>query len=154
LFTGKLNQLWGATSDAEAFDNLNLDKQQALFLLAKRLNAKDLWDAVKAIENVYGTGGVGMDFVAWPYLESTLARRRDFTRLFAKRRSVDGGFYEKGRAEAILHFLYQGSPRLWHVHFDLYSPVYSVQSAMNHIRYEYFGKATPDWQMIERSTIL
>jgi hypothetical protein len=50
-----------------------------------------------------------------------------------------------------LHFLYQeGTPRTWYVHFDLYSPVHSVGSALKHLRHEFIGKVTPDWRMISK----
>ncbi len=145
---GKLKGLWGASTDEEAFNALSADKQQALLLLMNKLISKNLWAHVRRIENAYGLHGVGIDFTAWPGIESALSRSRDFTRRFAKRKTVSGGFYEKGRDEAALHFLYQGEPRLWHVHFDLYSPVESVRSALRHLRHEYIGKLTPDWIMI------
>lgn len=146
---GRLAGLWGAPDDESAFNSLSLDKQQALLLLARRLDAKDLWHAVKRVQNVYGDGGVGLNFVAWPYLENTLSRRDDFTRRFAKRKNVRGGFYEKGRRNAALHFLYHdGSPLRWHVHFDLYNPVFSPITALRHMRHEYFGKLRPNWRMI------
>jgi hypothetical protein len=147
---GKLKGLWGASSDEVAFNALSPDKQQALLLLMNRLISKDLWNHVRRIENAYGLHGVGIDFSAWPGIESALSRRRDFTRRFAKRKTVSGGFYEKGREEAVLHFLYQGEPRLWHVHFDLYSPIESVGSALRHLRHEYIGNLTPDWRMIRK----
>src|SRR5712691_3838677 len=78
--TGKLVGLWDAPSDEYAFDSLSIDKQQALILMLHRLDAKTLWHAVKRIDNVYGEGGVGIAFTAWPFIESTLSRRRDFTR--------------------------------------------------------------------------
>jgi hypothetical protein len=150
----KLVGLWGATSDQEAFERLTVDKQQALLLMMKRLISIDLWDIVKSIDNVYGSGGVGIDFTAWPFMEATLSRRKDFTRRFAKRKQVSGGFYEKGRPEAVLHYLFtngkNGKPRQWHVHFDLYSPLDSFRSWMRHIRHEYVGKKKPDWQMIHQ----
>jgi hypothetical protein len=148
---GKLKGLWGASTDEEAFNALSADKQQALLLLMNKLISKNLWDHVRRIENAYGLYGVGIDFIAWPGIESALSRRHDFTRRFAKRKTVSGGFYEKGRKEAALHFLYQGEPRLWHVHFDLYSPVESISSALRHLRHEYIGKLTPDWLMIRNA---
>lgn len=147
----KLEGLWQAPSDEAAFDSLTLDKQQALLLLLGRLQAKSLWQVVKQITNVYGEGGVGLQFFAWPIIESTLSRRRDFTRRFANHKDTSGGFYEKERSEAVLHFLYQeGNPRIWYVHFDLYSPVHSIDSALKHLRYEFLGKLTPDWRMISK----
>ena len=80
LLRGKLAGLWGAESDAAAFDSWALDKKQALLLLLKRMEAKKLWHLVKRITNVYGEGGVGLQFEAWPMIESTLSRRDDFTR--------------------------------------------------------------------------
>ena len=152
LLTGKLAGLWGAPSDAAAFDSWTFDKKQALLLLLKRLQAKQLWHLVKRITNVYGEGGVGLQFEAWPMVESTLSRRRDFTRRFANHNDTSGGFYERERGEAVLHFLFQeGAPRTWYVHFDLYSPVHSAGSALKHLRHEFLGKVKPDWRMIAKS---
>jgi len=149
LLKGKLVELWGAPSDAEAFDSLAVDKQQALLLLLQRINAKGLWHAVQRIENVYGEGGVGVGFKAWPMIQTALSRRSDFTRLFARHHDTAAGFYERGRADAVLHFMFkEGNPRRWYVHFDLYSPVYSVASLSRHIRIEVLGKVRPDWRMI------
>ena len=150
--TGKLTGLWGAESDENAFDSFSVDKQQALLLILCRVRAQELWHVIKKIDNVYGEGGVGVGFSPWPLIESTLASRRDFTRLFAKHKETGGGFYEKGRAEAVLHFLYQeGNPRKWYVHFDLYSPVHSLPSALKHFRRELLGKLKPDWRIIQQS---
>lgn len=147
---GKLSGLWGAASDEDFFNACAVDKQQTLLIMVSRLKAKNLWQAIKKIENVYGEGGVGLAFSAWPLLESTLRARKDFTRLLANHKGSSGGFYEKGRADAILHFIYEdGSPRKWYVHFDLFSPVYSLISAIKHLRYEKIGKLTPDWRMIQ-----
>lgn len=151
LLSGKLAGLWDAPSDAAAFDSWSLDKKQALLLLLDRLYAKDLWSLVKRVKNVYGEGGVGLEFEAWPRIESTLSRRRDFTRLLANHKDTHGGFYERDRGAAILHFLFQeGEPRRWYVHFDLYSPVHSAGSALKHVRYEMLGKLRPDWRMIAK----
>lgn len=149
LLTGKLIGLWEAQSDAAAFNSFEIDKQQALILLLGRLTEKRLWHLVKQITNVYGEGGVGLQFLAWPMIESTLSRRRDFTRLFANHKDTSGGFYERTRKEAVLHFLFQeGNPRIWYVHFDLYSPVYSPATALKHLRYEFIKGIKPDWKMI------
>lgn len=149
LLLGKLAGLWGAPTDQAAFDSWTPDKQYALLLLLKRMEAKGLWHLVKRITNVYGEGGVGLQFLAWPMIESTLSRRRDFTRLFANHSDTTGGFYERDRDEAILHFLFQeGEPRTWYVHFDLYSPVHSPGSAWKHFRHEFIGKVKPDWRKI------
>src|SRR5215211_1224630 len=151
LLRGKLAGLWGAATDAEAFDSWPLDKKQGLLLLLQRMQSKGLWHLVKRVTNVYGEGGVGLQFEAWPMIESTLSRRPDFTRRFANHKDTAGGFYEKGRAEAVLHFLFQeGQPRTWYVHFDLYSPVHSPESAWKHLRHEFMGKVKPDWKMIAK----
>ena len=152
MLAGKLAGLWGAPTDAAAFDSLALDKKQAMLLLSQRLRAKSLWHLVKRVTNVYGEGGVGLQFEAWPMIESTLLRRDDFTRWLANHRNTSGGFYEKNRAEAVLHFLFQeGQPRKWYVHFDLYSPVHSLRSGWKHWRHEFLGKLRPDWRMIAKS---
>ncbi|MCM3869639.1 MAG: hypothetical protein ND895_02925 [Pyrinomonadaceae bacterium] len=149
--TGKLVGLWGAASDEAAFDSLAEDKQQALLLILLRVQAKDLWHLIRSIDNVYGESGVGMGFAAWPSIQSTLSRRKDFTKLFANHKDTTGGFYEKGRPDAVLHFLFQeGSPPKWYVHFDLHSPVHSVGSAVRHLRHEFIGKICPDWKMIKQ----
>jgi hypothetical protein len=152
LLTGKLAGLWGAPTDEAAFNSWPLDKKQALLLLMQRMQAKGLWHLVKRVTNVYGEGGVGLEFEAWPMIESTLARRPDFTRRLAGHRNTSGGFYEKQRGAAILHFLFQnGEPRRWYVHFDLYSPIHSPGTAWRHIRHEFLGKVKPDWRMIAES---
>ncbi len=151
LLQGKLAGLWGAPSDAAAFDSWPIDKQQAMLMLLDRMDEKQLWHLVKRVTNVYGEGGVGLQFEAWPMIESTLVRRSDFTRLMANHKDTTGGFYERRRGEAVLHFLFQeGEPRTWYVHFDLYSPVHSPGSAFKHLRHEFWGKVRPDWQMIAK----
>jgi hypothetical protein len=68
----------------------------------------------------------------------------------ANHKGTSGGFYERGRRSAILHFIYEnGPPQRWYVHFDLYSPVHSPVSAAKHLRHEFLGKLTPDWRMIK-----
>ena len=151
LLCGKIAGLWGAETDAAAFDSWALDKKQALLLLVDRLYAKGLWDLVRRVTNVYGEGGVGIEFEAWPRIESTLSARRDFTRRFANHKYTSSGFYEKDRDTAILHFLFQeGEPRRWYVHFDLYSPIHSPGSAFRHLRHEFLGKLKPDWRLIAK----
>ena len=119
--------------------------------MLSRRPQKRLWQVIRKIDNIYGEGGVGMQFSAWPFILSTLNAREDFTRLFANHQTTTRGFYEKGRREAVLHFLYvAGEPQKWYVHFDLYSPVYSLVSLLKHVRYEVIGKLTPDWRMIQR----
>ena len=153
--TGRLSGLWGANGDEEAFNLLSVDKQQALLLILSRLLAKDLWQGVKSINNLYGEGGVGIEFTPWPTMESTLLRRRDFTQLLANHSDTKGAFYEKGRAEAALHLLYvEGTPRKWYVHFDLYSPVHSPITFGKHFWHEVFGKVRPDWRAIKRRLMI
>ena len=150
--SGKLVGLWDAATDEAAFNALTVDKQQALLLLLTRLQAKDVWHLVRNITNVYGEGGVGIGFNSWPLLESTLSRRKDFTRRWARHGDTSGGFYEKARARAVLHFLYvNATQRRWYVHFDLYSPVYSPASTFRHVRFEFIHKVTPDWRMIKQA---
>lgn len=148
---GKLSGLWGAASDEVAFNSCAVDKQETLMLLVSRLREKNLWHLVRKVSSVYGQGGVGIAFSAWPLAESTLRGRNDFTTFMANHKDTAGGFYEKGRADAVLHFLYlDESPRKWYVHFDLHSPVYSLLSAFRHLRHEFLGKATPDWRVIKK----
>jgi hypothetical protein len=149
--TGRLCGLWGAANDEAAFNSFALDKQQALLIMLNRLREKRLWQVIKKIDNVYGEGGVGMQFSARPFILSTLSGRKDFTRFFANHKYMTCGFYEKGRSDAVLHFLYvEGQTQKWYVHFDLYSPVYSLVSLLKHVRYEFVGKLTPDWRMIQK----
>ncbi len=151
VLTGKLAGLWGATTDEAAFDSWTLDKKHGLLLLLNRMQCKGVWHLVKKVTNVYGEGGVGLQFEAWPMIESTLRRRSDFTRLFAKHKNTQGGFYEKQRSDAVLHFIFrEGKPRTWWVHFDLYSPVHSPASMWKHLVHEFVGKVTPDWRMIAK----
>lgn len=148
---GKLVGLYGAVGDASAFDALTEDKQQGLLLLLNRMRTKRVWHLVRRVQNVYGLHGVGLSFSAWPLIESTLSGREDFTRRFANHKDCSGGFYEKGRSRAVLHFLYQnGEPRKWYVHFDLFSPVYSPRSAISHWQHEVLKKFRPDWKTIKQ----
>jgi len=149
---GKLDRLYDYGPTAAAFESIAVDKQQALLLLMRRLVVLGLWDTVRRIDNVYGEGGVGMYFTAWPYLRSTLQRRRDFTQSFARHRDNTGGFLEKSRLNATLHFLYldQGE-RHWHVHFDLYGPWGSPLTTARHLLWEKFLGRYPDWRAISAS---
>ncbi|MBD0372927.1 MAG: hypothetical protein ICV60_18935 [Pyrinomonadaceae bacterium] len=146
----KIKDLYGAASAEAAFDNLEIDKQQALLLLMHRLRELKLWEQVRRVENVYGEGGVGMNFLAWHGLLAELRRRKDFTTRFATHRGNAGGFIERGRSRASLHFLYQykDGRGAWAVHFDLYNPWASPASAVRHLFYEKMKGATPDWQTV------
>lgn len=146
----KLEGLYGYGRSAAAFESIPVDKQQALLLIMRRLVALNLWNAVRRIDNLYGEGGVGMYFTAWPFLESTLRRRRDFTRWFARHRDNSGGFLEKTRPIAALHFLYlDNGARHWNVHFDLYSGVASPFSTVRHLVHERLLGHRPDWTQIK-----
>ena len=149
--SGRLAGMWEQPSDEEAFEALSVAAQQALFLILSRLRAKDLWSLVIRISNVWGEGGVGFEFTAWPMVKSTLSRRKDFTTLFANHRDTNGGFYEKGRAGSVLHFLYvDGTPRKWSLHFDLYNPIHSPVCTWLHLRHEVLSKVKPDWRMVQQ----
>ena len=146
----KLEGLYGGTKGETVFDGLTVDKQQALLILARRFLALNLWDAVRRIENLYGEGGVGMNFLAWPYLKSTLERRADFTALFASHHNTTRGFIERGTRCASLHILYNDDSRRrgWEAHFDLYNPWSSPVNAWRHLLYEKIRRVTPDWRTI------
>ena len=152
-FHGKLEGLYGWGTDEEVYAALPVDKRAALLLLAKRLTQVDLWRAVGRIVNVYGLGGVGLYFAALVNLESELRLRKDFTRHFARHRDNTGGFLEKYRRHASLHFLYIDPPegeRQWHAHLDLYGPMGSVSTTARHLLHERFGKFRPDWRIMKR----
>ena len=147
---GKLEGLYGHERDESAFDALAVDKQQALLILVRRLRELKLWDTVRRVENVSGEGGTGMNFAAWPLLESTLRRRKDFTSWFATHGDTAGGFLERGKALAALHILYveDGERRSWAAHFDLYNPWASPASAWRHLLHEKLRHETPGWRAI------
>lgn len=146
----KLEGLYGGLKDEDVFNHLAVDKQQALLILARRFLALNLWDAVRRIENLYGEGGVGMNFLAWPYLKSTLERRRDFTMLFASHHNTTRGFIERGTRLASLHILYSddSTRRGWEAHFDLYNPWASPVNAWRHLLHEKVRRETPGWRTI------
>jgi hypothetical protein len=148
----RLEGLYGAENDERAFDALAVDKQQALLIIARRFFELDLWPVVRRVENVYGEGGVGMNFAAWPVLKSTLERRRDFTQRFARHRDTNGGFLETGVGRASLHVLYvDGETRKWAAHFDLYNPWASPLNAWRHLLHEKLRGYTPGWRAIGSS---
>ena len=147
----KLEGMYGGAGDESVFDSLAIDKQQALLILARRFRALDLWEAVRAIENLYGVGGTGMHFRAWPFLRSTLLRRRDFTTWFARHRHTGGGFLERGTGSrnASLHLLYtKGEAGHWEAHFDLYNPWASPFNAWRHLLHEKIRGETPGWRAV------
>jgi len=148
----RLEGLYGVTRDEEAFNALAADKQWALLILARRFLELKLWEAVRRVENVYGQGGVGMNFDAWPMLHSTLRRRRDFTSRFANHGDTTGGFIERGVGRASLHILFvDNGKRRWAAHFDLYNPWASPVNAWRHLLHEKMRGYTPDWHAISAS---
>lgn len=149
----KLEGLYGGASDEIAFDQLAIDKQQALLILVQRFQDLKLWDTVRRIENLYGEGGVGMNFLAWPYLKSTLERRANFTTVFARHRHTTRGFFERATRRAALHILYseERATRIWEAHFDLYNPWSSPLNAWHHLLHEKIRRETPGWRIIGAS---
>jgi len=148
----RLSGLYGHDGDENAYNVLPRDKQEALDLLSDRLVQHDLWHYVGQIVNVYGRGGVGMYFSAVSDLESELRARRQFTRAFARHLDNTGGFLEKGRKHASLHFLYidpKEGEREWHVHLDLYGGWGSIVTAIQHLYYERWRKFRPDWRIMK-----
>ncbi|HEX8889659.1 MAG TPA: hypothetical protein VF779_10800 [Pyrinomonadaceae bacterium] len=145
----KLEGLYGGGSTENVFDSLAVDKQQALLILMRRLSVLELWSAVRCIENLYGMGGVGMSFDAWPFIKSSLERREDFTTWFARHRATSLGFIEKGTNRASLHLLRdEGTEGSWEAHFDLYNPWASPLNAWRHLLHEKIRRETPDWRVV------
>jgi hypothetical protein len=152
-YSGKLSGIYGHEGDEAAYDTLTIDKQEALKLISERLIRADLWQYVSRIVNVYGVGGVGMYFSAIGDLAAELDRRRAFTRRFARHRDNTGGFLQKGRKRASLHFLFIDPPdgeREWHVHLDLYGGWGSVITAVQHLYWERWKKYRPDWRIMKQ----
>jgi hypothetical protein len=145
----KLEGLYEGTGDEAIFDALAVDKQQALLILVRRFLTLELWDTVRRIENLYGEGGVGMSFLAWPFIRSTIERRADFTTWFARHRNTTEGFIERARKLASLHILNRdGVANRWEAHFDLYNPWASPLNAWRHLLHEKLRRETPDWRVI------
>jgi hypothetical protein len=146
---GKVEGLYGVGADATAFDALPVDKQQSLLIFVSRLCELKLWRAVQHVTNVYGEGGVGVEFVAAPDLHARLRRSRRFTPRFAAHRDTAEGFYELRRPTAALHFLRaRRGGREWSAHFDLYAPLASPAGALRHMWHERLRGETPDWRAI------
>lgn len=148
--SGKLNGLFGWLRTDEVFDSLAVNRQQALLLLLRRCQELRLWDTVRLISNIYGEGGVGIEFVAWPLLRSTLERRRGFTRLLAGHRNNEGGFRERKKTPGpALHVvMVENANHLWAAHFDLYDPLSSVVNLWRHIYREGWRRELPGWRQI------
>lgn len=163
VLDGKLRGLYEHSADDSAFDALRVDKQQSLLIFARRLTELNLWDSIKRIENVYGAGGVGINFSAWPLLETMLRRRADFTAILAAHKDASAGFLERGRTLASLHFLraarqpepnnlrQKGSVNFWSAHFDLHSPLAFPFGMWKHLLHEKLRSVTPDWHRIKHA---
>jgi hypothetical protein len=149
----RLVGLYERETDESAFNALALDKQQALLILLRRFLELDLWETVRRVENVYGLGGVGMNFAVWPFIKSTLERREDFTAWFARHSDTTGGWIERNVGRASLHVLYvdEATERKWAAHFDLYNPWASPVNAWRHLLHEKIRHYTPDWRAIGSS---
>ena len=146
---GRLAGLYGAASDGAAFDALAVDKQQALLIFAARLSRLRLWAHVRRVTNVYGEGGVGLEFEAARGFSKRLRHSPRFTARFAAHRDTAEGFYEKGRRAAALHLLRpRPRARLWAAHFDLSAPLAGPASALRHLWHEKLRGRTPDWREI------
>lgn len=154
-FENKLSGIYGHEGDEAAYNALTNDKQEALRLISGRLIQADLWQYVGKIVNVYGIGGVGMYFSPVGDLAAELDGRRMFTRWFARHHDNSGGFLEKRRKHASIHFLYIDTPagdRDWHVHLDLYGGWGSVITAVQHLYWERWRKFRPDWRIMKQWT--
>jgi hypothetical protein len=146
----RLRNLYGRADDESAFDALSIDKQQALLCFARRLTELKLWETVRRIENVYGEGGVGINFTAWPVLHTALSRHHSFTGIFAAHKDSSGGFIERRRTRSSLHFLYlERATRRWSAHFDLYNPLAFPLGTWQHLLHEKIKRETPDWIAIK-----
>ena len=146
----KLEGLYGHADGRDAFDSLAGDKQQALLLFVTRLRELNLWREVESIENVYGIGGVGMNFRARRGIRRALAAHGRFTSRLAAHADCAEGFLETGRPHAALHFLrMRGDAPLWSVHFDQHSPVANPLSALRHFWSEKLRGRKPDWETIK-----
>ena len=148
--SGKLEGLFGWSRTDEVFESLAPSRQQALLLLLRRLRTLNLWDAVRNVTNVYGEGGVGIDFIAWPVLRSGLERRRDFTRLMAGHRNNEGGFRESKKVPGpALHIvMVETACNRWAAHFDLYDPLSSLLNLWRHVYREGWRRELPGWREI------
>jgi hypothetical protein len=147
---GKLDGLYNYETTEVAFGNLSVDKQQALLLLLKQFLHLQIWDHVRRIENVYGIGGVGMNFIAWPSFLETIGWHKEFSRRFAKRPGNDGGFRERRVRFGGLHILYKGTgeARKWDAHFDMYNPLFSPANTARHVWNEVIKSHAPNWEMV------
>ncbi|MDT7541750.1 MAG: hypothetical protein QOE33_1654 [Acidobacteriota bacterium] len=146
---GKLEGLYGGADAGDVFNALDLEKQRALLIFARRLSELNLWREVERVTNVYGEGGVGLEFIAAPALKSKLSRSTRFTSRFAAHGDTAEGFYELKRAKAALHFLRaRRRKREWSVHFDLHAPLARPSSLLLHLWHEKLRARTPHTEEI------
>ena len=147
---GRIGGLYGHATDESAFDSLAADKQQALLIFVRRFARFGLWQGVERVTNVWGEGGVGIDFVAAEDFDAAVGSHPRFTPRFAGHGGATaGGFYEKRRARAALHFLrMRADPTQWAAHFDEHGPLAGPLSLLRHLWHEVFRGRTPGWRAI------
>jgi hypothetical protein len=147
----RLAGLYGHGTDESAYDSLAEDKRQALSIFVRRFSRFGLWHGVARVTNVWGEGGVGMDFVSRDGFEALIGSHPRFTPRFAGHGGqTAGGFYEKHRARAALHFLrMRAAPNLWAAHFDEHGPAAGPLSLLRHLWHEVFRGRTPGWREIK-----
>jgi hypothetical protein len=149
LLGPRIAGLYGISSAGSVFDSLGADKRQALGLLYAAFDRNHLWEFVRRIDNVYGHGGVGFSFSAWPSLKTELMQSRNFTQRLARHRGAVAGFFEKRVLRASLHLLcFDLRSIFWTAHFDLYNPAGSLRSAATHLVWEKALRRVPDWRQI------
>jgi hypothetical protein len=148
---GRLAGLYGHATDEAAYDSLGDDKRETLLIFLRRFSRFGLWHAVERVTNVYGEGGVGIEFAAREDLSDSLGSHPRFTPRFAGHGGATaGGFYELRRARAALHFLrMRADPNRWAVHFDEHGPLAGPLSFLRHLWHEAFRKRTPGWRAIK-----
>jgi hypothetical protein len=144
---GRLAGLWQHPSDESAFGSLAVDKQQALLIFVRRLTALGLWGHVASVTNVYGVGGVGMNFEDAAGLSAALRLRADFTPRFAAHADSAEGYAER-RPSAALHVLRAAATGRWAAHFDLHGAMSGAGGALRHLFAEKLGGHRPDWREI------
>jgi hypothetical protein len=146
--SGRLAGLYGHASDESAFDSLAEDKREALLIFVRRFSRFGLWRWVGRVTNVYGEGGVGIEFVAREEFFAALGSHPRFTPRFAGHGpATAGGFYEKRRARAALHLLrMRAAPGLWAAHFDGHGPLAGPFSLLRHLWHEVVRGRTPGWR--------
>ena len=148
---GRLAGLYGHGTDESAFDSLAEDKRQALQIFVRRFARFGLWHAVERVTNVYGEGGVGIEFVTREGFHESLGSHPRFSPRFAGHGGpTDLGYYEKQRARAALHFLrMRADPSRWAAHFDEHGPLGGPVSLLRHIWHEVVRGRTPGWRVIQ-----